>query len=81
MRLHLRPDGIMLFGHGLRCHNLLFYPPPAMVNPCGLWVDTGQPHDTSALALLLMQDCSRYLSMLGIFAAERQLFESVDVNL
>ena len=50
-----------------------------MVNPCGLWVDTGQPHDTSALALLLMQDCSRYLSMLGIFAAERQLLESVDV--
>ena len=50
-----------------------------MVNPCGLWVDTGQPHDTSALALLLMQDCSRYLSMLGIFAAEEQLLESVDV--
>ena len=35
---------------------------------------SGEPHVTSALALLRMQSCSRYLSTLGNFAAMEAAF-------
>ena len=39
-----------------------------------MWPMGGEPHDTSALALLRMQDHCRYLSILGIFAAATEAF-------
>ena len=34
-----------------------------------MWPLDGDPHDTSALTLFRMQDCSRNLGTLGTFAA------------
>lgn len=42
-----------------------------------MWPLVGEPHDTSALALLRMQGYSRYLSTLGISDAAKKALETI----
>ena len=43
-----------------------------------MWLLDGEPHDTSALALLRMEIYSRYLSTLGNFAATKEGFGAMN---